>query len=258
MNTKTLTPRALSVIDQYLHFKVGGAVCSVPYFNNKTVRARAALPVFVGKGSPKEIFDEMSAFLVKSHVSPDSVADDALKKLLVDNSIGIDCSAFAYYVLDAESREAGKKPLDRRLSPIRASGLLGRIAFKLNPAKNIDVATFANDKNSVVIRPEDSQPGDVITMMKDDGHDSRNHILVIHQVEYQNFAATKIHYSHAIAYPEDGLYGSGIRQGTIEIADPGKPLLDQAWTEDGKTGADSRIAARARESTTELRRLSAS
>jgi len=30
MNTKTITPRAMSVIDQYLHFKVGAAACSVP------------------------------------------------------------------------------------------------------------------------------------------------------------------------------------------------------------------------------------
>ena len=60
MNTKILAPRALDVIDQYIHFKVGAAVCSVPYFNNKTVGRKMSLAALAGKGSPHEILDELS------------------------------------------------------------------------------------------------------------------------------------------------------------------------------------------------------
>ncbi|MDE1975237.1 MAG: hypothetical protein KGI49_01865 [Patescibacteria group bacterium] len=257
MNTKLLSPRALSVIDQYLHFKVGRAVCSVPYFNNKTARVRNALAVNVGKGSPKEIFDEVQTILTKNHVDQMTIADDSLKKMLVDHNIGIDCSAFAFYTLNAESEEQGKGTLERHIKPIKSNGLISRMFFALNPVKNIGVSTFVNDKNSKIISLSETKPGDIITMLSTVNDHERNHILVVHQVEYQNFNATKIHYSHAVAYPEDGLYGTGIKQGAIDVADATKSLTEQVWRENGTVEGAARIFGRAKSSKTELRRLKA-
>jgi hypothetical protein len=92
-------------------------------------------------------------------------------------------------------------------------------------------------------------------MLSDVEGNERNHILVIHQVEYQNFIPYKIHYSHAVAYPEDGIYGTGIKQGTIEISDIHKPITEQIWIENGKQGEANRIFVRAQKSKTEVRRL---
>lgn len=255
MNTKTLSTRALSVIDQYLHFKAGEAVCSVPYFNNRRMQARATLRPLIGKGSPKDIFEEVQAITVKSHASLNALADESLKKLLADNDIGIDCSAFAYYVLNAESEEMKRGGLDKRLSFVNCHGLIGKIRCALRPVENCDVATLAHDKNSRVVSVKEVQPGDFITMLGGPDSNDRDHILVIHQVEYQNAVPTALHYSHAVAYPEDGLYGSGIRQGVIEIVSPGGALLEQRWTEDGVAGKDNRIFVRAQKSRTEVRRL---
>ena len=255
MNTKTLAPRALSVIDQYLHFKVGSAVCSVPYFNNRTVRARATLRTFVGKGSPKDIYDEVQVMLIRQHVPAETLADESLKKLLADADIGIDCSAFAYYVLNAESAETGRSPLDKHISFVNCTGLFGRMRAALRPAENCDVATFADDRNSRVIAMKDALPGDIITMMGDAEDNEHDHILIIHQVDQQNSVATKIFYSHAAAYPEDGLYGSGVKQGTIMITDPSKPIIAQEWSENGQTGPADQLFVRAQRSKTDVRRL---
>jgi len=255
MNTKTLSERGLSVIDQYLRFKVGGAVCSVPYFNNRTVKARAALRTYIGKGSPADIFEETNSLAVKEHIDPAALSDESLKKLLVDNNLGIECSGFAYYVLSAESHERGKGALERHISFVNCSGIVGKIRCSLRPAENCDVATFAHDKNSRVIGAADVAPGDIITMAGGPDGVDRDHILVIYQVEYQNFVPIRIHYSHAVAYPEDGLYGSGVRQGSIEITDPSKPLTDAVWSEGGSVAAAAHIFARAQISKTELRRL---
>lgn len=267
MNTKLLSTHALDVIDQYLHFKVGTAVCSVPYFNNKTIKARAGLAVNVGKGSPKEIFEETESLLVKAHATVDSVTPETLKKLLADNNIGIDCSGFAYYVLNAESQEAGKGSLDKHISFVQATGFFRKILSSLRPVKNTGVLTLANDKNSQVIALRDIQPGAIITMLNDTEEneptdassklwrEDRDHILVIHQVEYQNFIPYKIHYSHAVTYPEDGVYGTGIKQGMIEITDINKPITEQVWIENGKQGESNRIFIRAKKSKTEVRRL---
>ncbi len=255
MNTKTLSTRALSVIDQYLHFRVGNAECSVPYFNNKTVRARAALRSTIGKGSPQEIFEELKSLLVKGHVDELLVTNDLLKKTLTDNNIGIDCSAFAYYVLNAESVESKKGNLDKHIHFINCHGLIGKMRCALRPIENCDVATFVHDKNSKKISIKDILPGDIITMIGGPVNSDHDHILVINQVEYQNFIPIKIHYTHSVAYPEDGIYGTGIKEGTIEIVHTSTPITEQLWTEGGKRGVENRLFIRAQKSTTELRRL---
>ncbi|MEK7641449.1 MAG: hypothetical protein AAB365_00480 [Patescibacteria group bacterium] len=255
MNTKTLTPRALSVIDQYLHFTVGSASCSIPYFNNKTVLARGALRVNAGKGSPHDILDEVQTIIIKSHVSIAALTGDALKKVLTDENIGIDCSGFAYYILNAESLELKKGVLGKRISFVRCTGFMAKLRSTLRPIENCDVATLAHDDNSAIVAIKDILPGDIITMLDNTEEGERDHVLVIHQVAYQESAPVKIYYSHAVAYPEDGLYGSGIKQGTIEIADVNQPLTDAVWTENGKQGDANRIFLRAKKSKTEIRRV---
>src|SRR3989344_5832667 len=255
MNTKLLSNRALDIINQYADFKFANASCSIPYFNNKSIGLRRGLKVHVGKGSPQEIHDELESILVKEKISPDSLTDSILKKILVDHGIGIDCSGFAYYVLNAESLENKKGPLDRHLSFVNCKGIVGKIKCSLNPVGNTDVATIADDRNSYKVEIKQAEPADVITMMQGEDGPERNHILVLHQIEYQNFIPFKIHYSHAVAYPEDGIYGSGIKQGTIEILDTNKSLVAQRWTEKGNEGPSIPIFVRSQKSKTELRRL---
>lgn len=278
MNIETLSKSAIAVIDQYSHLEIGSAVSSVPYFNNKTIGARITLRAYIGKGSPKDILDEIQALVVKNHISPDSLTDESLKKLLIDNNIGIDCSGFAYHVLNAQSEALHKGSLKKHLSFIKCSGIIGKIRCSLRPAENCDVATLANDKNSRVIGLNEIKPGDIITMTnqiekKTDAQGlfratpsvqsdtqnqtnyERDHILVIHQVEYNNAIPTKVHYSHAVTYPEDGLSGGGIRQGKIEITGIEKNILTAVWIENGKTGFGNRLFSRAQKSDTKVRRL---
>jgi hypothetical protein len=255
MNTKTLSQRALSIIDQYLDFKIGAASCSIPYFNNKTIRARAALRVNVGKGSPREIFEEVTSLLLKDHVDQSTLTGELLKKTLTDNNIGIDCSALAYHILNAESEELKKGRLDKHIHFVNCRGLIGKIRCALRPIENCDVATFAHDKNSTAISIKEAQPGDIIAMIGGPDNSDRDHILLIHQIEYQNFIPTNIRYTHTLAYPEDGVYGTGIKQGTIEIIDADKPITEQAWIENGKKGESNRLFVRAQRSQTSLRRL---
>ena len=255
MAIKTLSPQALSIIDQYLHFKVGTGSCSVPYFNNKTIKARAALRSVSGKGSPQEITEEVQAILIKDHVDLITVTGEALKKVLTDNNIGIDCSAFAYYILDTEAHAQGKDSIKKGIHFAGATGLVGKIRCSLRPIENFDVLTFADNKNSSVVTLKDVRPGDVITMINGPEEDERNHILVVHQVEGTNSTPTKIYYSHAVAYPEDGVYGTGIKQGVIEIVKAEGSLAEQTWIENGNAGSQNRLFIRATKSQTELRRL---
>lgn len=255
MNTKVLSNRALSVIDEYLHFRFGSAVSSVPYFNNRVVKARAALRATIGKGSPKEINEEVETLAIKNHISKDTLADESLKQLLTDANLGIDCSGLVYYVLNAEGEELGKGAIDKHLSFVNCTGIVGKLRCALRPVENCDVATLAHEKNSKLIPVKEVQPGDMITITGGPEGFERDHVLVIHQVDYQNFVPTKIYYSHAVAYSSDGIYGTGVRQGEIEILDPEESILEARWTENGQEGLSNFIFTRAQKSKTEIRRL---
>jgi hypothetical protein len=279
MNSKLLSEKALTLADQYIHFRMHSATTNIPYYNNNHKKIRAALRATTGKGSPKDIFDETEILLVKegardgvpsgaikgSSFKPGILTSESLKHFLVDQDIGIDCSGFAYYVLNAESLERNAGALDRRLKFPFSKGIFGKIRSKMRPAENADVRTLAHNINSRTVALKDVQPGDMITMLgnmsgigRDTGASSgtvRDHIAIVTQVEYQNFIPITIHYAHSIAWPSDGEYGHGVRDGMITITDIKKNLVEQAWIEAEKTGAADYTLARAQSSITELRRL---
>jgi hypothetical protein len=255
MNTKLISNEAISVIDQYKNFRVGNAVCSIPYFNNKTKGTRGGLRVEVGKGSPREIFEEVKTILIQEKVAETEINAEQLKQLLVNHNIGIDCSGFAYYVLNEESKSRGKGSLDKHIHFIRAKNILAKFIVHLKPETNIDVLTFADNKNSREIKLEQVECGDMITMISSTNNGERNHILIINQIEYQNFKPVTIHYVHAVAWPTDGEYGHGIHEGKIDIIDLNKSIIEQRWVENDKMGAENYTFTRAQNSQTELRRL---
>jgi hypothetical protein len=254
MNTKTLSNRAMSIIDQYEKFHIENAICSVPYFNNKTRGSRLALRAYIGKGSPEEIYDETLTIILKNRMDPKSLSDSDIKKILTDKNIGIDCSGYVYHILNAEFRERGLGTIDKHIHFTECSGVLGKIKCSLRPVENCGVKTFANNKNSKIMSIKDIQPGDLITML-DNENGVRDHVLIIKAVDYQNFIPTKIYYSHAIAYPEDGIYGTGIKNGMIEIVDINKPITDQHWSATNNSENTMRLLDRARTSLTEIRHL---
>jgi hypothetical protein len=258
VQTLALTQKAADVLDRYLHLKFGSAVCNVPYFNNKTMHNHT-VRVEKGKGSPDEIVDELRSISLKSHIEADLLADQSLKKLLVDHNVGIDCSGFAYHLLDTESIERNKGSLRKQISFIHSRGILGKVRSAMRPAENSDVATLADDRNSKIVPIGGVRPGDMITMLELEGGSERglrNHLLVVHEVNYHdNMRPIELLYSHSIAYPDDGLYGTGVRQGAIEITGPSGKITDQKWLEEGKDQATNPLFLRALKSRTEIRRL---
>ena len=129
------------------------------------MRSRVALRVQIGKGSPQEIYDEIKEIGLRVSRRTNSLADESLKRLLVENNIGIDCSGFAYYALNAESEELKKGSLDKNLNFVNCKGILGKIRCRLRPIRNCDVGTLASDENSRVVPLTEIKPGDIITIL---------------------------------------------------------------------------------------------
>lgn len=237
MDTKTIPQSALEVIKGYKN---------VPYFNNKSVGRRAGIGVEIGKGSPKEIMEELETIGRQEKIDIKSLSDIDQKRFMVEHNIGIECSGFVYHVLSA----FGKGELKNNLKFPYTKGILGLFRSYFRAIHNTNVKTFAHEQNSKVISIEKIQVGDIIAMLGE-----RDHILLIEKIDFQNSIPKNIYYIHAMTWPSDGEYGHGIHEGKIEIIDLQKPIVDQNWIELGKTGEENYTYARAKKSMTELRRL---
>ncbi|HEY4478533.1 MAG TPA: hypothetical protein VI775_01690, partial [Candidatus Paceibacterota bacterium] len=174
--------------------------------------SRIKTGVQIGKGSPEEIEQEVKEIIIKEKVKDEEFD---LKRFLIERNIGIDCSGLAYYILDTEFRSRGKGKLKNKISFPFCRGIWRSMKCKLRPVENLDVATLAHNDNSYIIPVEKVEPGDMIIILRESKE--RNHILIIHKVEYIDNIPKIIHYTHSISLPEDGLYGHGVRQETIEL-----------------------------------------
>ncbi|HUD03917.1 MAG TPA: hypothetical protein VMR73_00285 [Candidatus Paceibacterota bacterium] len=221
---ETLSPQALAVIEKYLRLPLGCG-CQTPYFNNRRKRVRGGLRALVGKGTPEEIAEEGGILAVKDRVSIKNMNDETLKKFLVDENLGIDCSGFAYHILDAEAQTRINKKLRAIIKPYK--GLERKIIYLFRPAENSDVTTISHEKNSAEIKASDAKPGDFISILESEI--SRNHIMIIEKVAKENENII-LYYAHSIALPEEGVYGHGVRRGKISF-NKNQNIVDGIWEE---------------------------
>lgn len=254
-----MTGAGRAAIDAYLALPVGTKP-SCPYFNNRRKRARGGLRVLIGKGSPAEIAEETTIEAKLTRTDLATLSTDKLKEFLVSRDLGVDCSGFAYHVLDAFAKETVGKPIRSLVKPIRR-GLVGGLLARLRPAENTGVASFAHESNSFVIPVADARAGDIVTFIGTGRDKTYNHILVVTGVDRvpataESAEGLRISYAHSYAWPSDGTLNHGVREGDILVT--GSDLLGGVWKERGAVGSDNYTFTSARDAKeTSVRRLKA-
>lgn len=259
MPSKTLSESALHVINNYLHLPIGQTTVAAPYINNRRQKIRGALRVLVGKGTPEEIVEEATLIAFREKITLNALPENDVKKFLVHQHLGIDCSGLVYHILDAELWIQKKKNLRSVLRFPHALSPIRKLLCLLRPAENTNVHTFASDKNTHVVSLGDVQPGDMIIILESgDRFANPDHILLVHEVTYETSRPAFLSYTHTLAWSTDGVAGHGVRQGKIEISDMQKSLPEQAWTESGKTNEQNETWQHAKAAKIlEIRRLQA-
>lgn len=267
-DSHSLSERALKTIHDYFYLPIGGKTVSCPYWNNARAKARGGLRVFTGKGSVADILEEVALLEKKRKINLSELSADEIKKFLVDNGIGIDCSGFVYHILDSELRAIHKKKLSSHLSFTLLPNFLRRILAKLRPAQNASVSIITQEKNSSKIKLKEIKPGDMIIMLKSGQKYDRDHILLIDKVNYnpadcrisaaEDKKPKSLNYVHSFVWNKDGKYNGGVKQGKIIFTDINKGLLEQTWEEDEKTGLSNETFLRAKQAKfLDIRRLNA-
>jgi hypothetical protein len=253
VETLKLEGKARVMIDRYLALPFGTKP-SCPYFNNKRRKIRSGLRVDKGKGTPEEIAEECTIAAKLARVRISELSTDKLKEFLVEQDLGVDCSGFAYHVLNAYSQERNGKSIQSYIKTKR-EGIAGKLIAKLRPAENIGVATFADERNSVEVKISELRPSDIIVFLGTGKDKLYNHVLLVTGVECGS-DTTRISYAHSYSWPSDGVYNHGVREGDILVH--GEDLLGGTWKEQGLTGSDNYTFESARNAATvSIRRLKA-
>jgi len=228
VNPDIIEASARSIIDRYLSLPVG-AHPSCPYFNNRRRGTKSNLRVLVGKGTPEEISEECEIRALQNRISVSVLSVEGLKEFMVSQDLGVDCSGFAYHVLTAALAERHARRLSNHIHT-RRQGFVGKLIARLRPAENTGVATLADERNSLEINASEACAGDIVTFMGAGRDGTYNHVIVITKVEKKE-TATRLSYAHSYAWPEDGSFGHGVREGTVVIY--GDDIATAAWSEPG-------------------------
>lgn len=217
-----LSSEARAVIKSYLSLPNLGVVC--PYYNNSRSGMRLGMRALTGKGTAQEIVDEATLYSLREKVDLKNLADKDKSRFLVDHRLGVDCSAMAYYILDAESQSRGKGAISSHMFFPLANSALSRLRrFIANRyVENAGTRTFAHEHNSHEVKPRDVAPGDFFVRINPTG---RNHIMIVTTVN-----DSVISIAQSEARDEEGRYDHGVRVETVTRDHlPDLPLRRLNW-----------------------------
>lgn len=250
-NMSSLTSAAQTIVNKYLQLPLSGTKVNAPYFNNQRSKVRAGLAVMVGKGTPEEIALEAEVAARAKHFTINSAPEADVKKFLVEQNLGVDCSAFVYYVLRYEGIVKNKKDLQSSLYFPQAKSLLRKLIVKLRPSTNVSVAVLGDNHNSQVISKQEIQAGDLIFLWNTGPDKKLNHVLLVTEANEH-----RLTYAHSFRWRTEGQFDHGVRTGTIAWTNPESSILNDVWTEKNITGPENDTYQHAREAERiEIRRL---
>uniref|UniRef100_A0A7C4M345 NlpC/P60 domain-containing protein n=1 Tax=candidate division CPR3 bacterium TaxID=2268181 RepID=A0A7C4M345_UNCC3 len=206
----TIQEKIENYISDYTRMKIGRLSLNCPYWSNRLKNGRVTVRgIFNGKGLSSQIKKELTKEVNLCQKKILNKYD--LYKLAKRKRLGIDCSGFAFRVLEELVRLGYKNCKIANLEGLYKGGI-NRTNADMLTAKNF---VFPVDKIS------DYQMGDLIRML------GGRHIAVIIKV-----TSNQIIYAHS----SNKTKVQGVHLGKIKIVDINRPLLEQKWLEKTKTG----------------------
>jgi hypothetical protein len=184
----------------------------IPYFRNNPKLKSSPLNAFVGKGNFHEIAQATISTAQKQNVDLLKFSNQQIYNFQKKNHIGIDCSGYAYHLLNFLCLQSGGQNLDDVLV-----GTDGKKGVRRVNANLLTSPPNAHEINQY----SDIKTGDLIRM------DQGRHVIVIIEKK-----ANKIYYTHSSDQTQD----RGVHLGVITLTDPTKTLDFQKWSDTTKKG----------------------
>jgi len=218
MSKKTLeTSSALqSIFYQYTHLPIGGKEICCPYWMNRNWLGITG--PYGGKGRPQEIVDATEKEAEKANLDLKKATESEILNFMKRKKIGVDCSGFVFWMLDALDREKGGNGI--------ADDMLEATGQFIASRANVKLLT-SEEKSFSINKINEVQAGDMIRL------DGGKHIAIIIAVlkdEVGNIL--RIDYAHS----SRKTLISGVHSSSINIIDVNSPLFKQEWIEKTASG----------------------
>lgn len=179
---------------------LGGKKVSIPYRINDSDDYQKAGPEFQGKSSPEVLTETTEKLAAEQDFNLQEASTEEIRAFMEKNKLGIDCSGFAYRLLDyLVEKTQGKTLVEFGLPTV------GRT--------NADILT-SNEFCTPIKDLSKIEVGDHIRLA------SGSHVLVILETKDD-----QIIYAHSSV-------GEGVHQGKIKITNPKMPIESQDWSEE--------------------------
>lgn len=209
-NLTTETSNALQALYyEYTHLPIGGKEAICPYWMNNL--EKEIYGPIGGKGRPKEIVLATENAAEEEKVDLYKMGVDEIILFMKAKKIGVDCSGFVFWMIDALDIEKGGNGIDADRSRTNAMALTGSgLSFPVEKIENI-------------------QAGDMIRIRRG------KHVAIILSLEKTaKGKIAVINYAHSSAGSHTKI--SGVHQSKIEITDSEKNLEEQKWFEETVNG----------------------
>ncbi|MEW6610318.1 MAG: hypothetical protein AB1352_01655 [Patescibacteria group bacterium] len=191
-----------------------------PYYNSGK-RQRAAAAVDSGKGSPEEIIEEVRMRALQLRLDFGRLTAEEMRKFMIKENIGIDCSGLVAHALDPCVREKTGKSLGNVLAR-GVNSLKRKLLLRFRPFSNIDVSILTAPTQSAAVSLADIAPGDLIRTR------GGKHVLLVEKTERNDAnILTAFTFVHSTGRFFD--LDSGFRREKIVITNPTADLADQEW-----------------------------
>ncbi len=212
VNNIYLRKKIFNFVKKYIEMDIDGIIINCPYWRNKLKEGKVIVRGYAnGKGSSFDIRGKIIETLHNSNIDRVLIDKDYIRKLAKRERIGIDCSGFAYRLLNELVRLGYNNSKLRSLDEVFLGGINKTKASILTDSKfSIRLTKIA-----------DYKMGDMIRLM------GGKHIAIILEVKKR-----EIIYAHSTNKTKV----KGVHLGRIKITDLRRPIQEQNWLEETETG----------------------
>lgn len=195
----------------FFNFKVVGKKVIIPYWMNKFEKEING--PYGGKGTPTEILEATLKAAKEQNMNLDKMSRVAINLFMKKNRIGLDCSGFAYQVLDFLDHDRGGDGLENTIVSVNGQGI-----------RKVNADALTNNTNSTPLDDfSEIQEGDTIRL------NGGKHIAFVVSAK-----DNEIIYAHISAMTKI----EGPHMAKIKIIDSEKGLEEQEWEELAKDGTN--------------------
>jgi hypothetical protein len=195
---------------QYTHLPIGGKEIRCPYWRNR-LGLRITGP-FGGKGRPQQIVEATKKAAQEAKVNLQQMSEKEILAFMKRKKIGVDCSGFVFWMLDALDKEKKGKGI---------AGFIPRFPGTLAERQASADKLTGQNLTVPVKKMNEVRVGDVIRL------DGGKHIAIAAKVVRERGAVEAIEYAHS----SEKATIHGVHSGLIRITNPEGGLAEQEWEE---------------------------